>query len=261
MDRPVLDRNSPVPVYRQLAAWFREKISNQEWKTNFKLDSEIELADQLDLSRGTVRKAVEELISEGLLIRSHGRGTFVSDAESIGQTLATELVGTSEELIKKGIDFETIVLTQRVVIPQNRIAQHLSLLPEKRVLFLERVRKVQNQPIIYLHNYVNYQYCIGIEKIDFSKKRLFEALENEYHLSLSWGRRTFESRLCPKIIAERLGIETGSAVMYLEQIVYLADGTPIEISDVWFRGDRFKLSIDLKRKGGFYFDPLQIELK
>jgi GntR family transcriptional regulator len=114
MDRPVLDRNSPVPVYRQLAAWFREKISNQEWKTNFKLDSEIELANQLDLSRGTVRKAVEELISEGLLIRSHGRGTFVSDAENIGQTLATELVGTSEELIKKGIDFETIVLTQRV---------------------------------------------------------------------------------------------------------------------------------------------------
>ncbi len=261
MDRPSLDRNSPVPVYIQLAEWFREKITNQEWAVNFKLDSEIELADQLELSRGTVRKAVEELISEGLLIRSHGRGTFVSDAESIGHTLATELVGTSEELIEKGINYETIVLTQRVAIPQPRIAQHLSLPPEKRVLFLERVRKVQNQSLIYLHNYVNYQFCVGIEKIDFSKMRLFEALENEFHLSLKWGRRTFEARLCPKIIAERLGVETGSAVMYLEQIVYLADGKPIEISDVWFRGDRFKLSIDLKRKGSHNFDPVHIELK
>jgi DNA-binding GntR family transcriptional regulator len=261
MELPTLDRNSPIPVYHQLADWFRENIANQEWSANFKLDSEIELAEKLDLSRGTVRKAMEELISEGLLIRSHGRGTFVAATESIGQSLASDLIGTSEELIKKGIDYETEVLNQKIVVPQNRISSLLSLPPEKRILFLERVRKIQNQPFIYIHNYVNYQYCIGIEKIDFSKIRLFEALESGFHLSLSWGRRTFEARLCPKVIADKLCAEVGSALMYLEQIVYLADGTPIEVSNVWFRGDRFKLSVDLKRKGGITLAPMQIEFE
>jgi DNA-binding GntR family transcriptional regulator len=243
---PAIDRAGPTPLYLKIKEWIKQQIEQGIWPEHYKLLSETDLASELDVSRGTVRKAITELIEEGMLVSIHGRGTFVA-SRRLEQPLAERLVAISEDLISKGIPFETQVITQSLIDPDERIASLLSISKADRVFFLKRVRYVGNTPLILLHNYVVYQETPGIEKIDFTRHRLFEILEDHFGLDLDWGKRTFEAQVADAETASLLGIMECDPVMYLEQIVFLKSGTPVEMSDVWLRGDRYRLSAIVKR--------------
>jgi DNA-binding GntR family transcriptional regulator len=90
--------------------------------------------------------------------------------------------------------------------------------------------------------------CPDIERVDFTLKSLFGVLEGEYGLVLASGRRTFAAQGAPPVVAEALGVSAGNPVLYLEQVTYLQDATPVEYSDVWIRSDRLKLSSLLTRE-------------
>lgn len=246
--KPELEHDMPMPLYLQVKAWIQEQIRQEIWPEHYKLVNEIDLANNLGVSRGTVRRAISELIDEGLLVRIHGRGTFVA-SKRLEQPLAERLVAFSEDLISRGIPFETQVLEQSVIQPTEPLASLLAVPPPGKVLFLKRVRFVGQEPLILLHNYVVHAYCPGIEQIDFTQYRLFEVLEERYDLRLDWGRRTFEAQAAIQEIAGYLGISECAPVMKLEQVVFLDDGSPIELSDVWLRGDRYRLMATVKRDG------------
>lgn len=244
--KPDLDHVGPTPVYQQVERWIQEQIEQGRWPQHYKLANEIDLANDLGVSRGTIRRAIADLIKAGLLVRVHGRGTFVA-SKNLEQPLAERLVSFSEALIEQGIPFETQVLTQGLITPDEYVASLLSVPAGNRVFYLERVRYVRQTPMIYLRNYVVAQRCPGIEEIDFTKHRLFQVLEERYGLVLDWGRRTFEAQIADERIAALLHISQCAPIMKLEQIVYLDDGSPIEFSDVWLRGDRFNLTSTVKR--------------
>mgnify|MGYP005845967271 FL=1 len=243
---PELDRTGPTPIYLQIKDWIWQQVSHGIWPEHTKLKSETDLAGELGVNRGTVRKAISELIDEGVLMRIHGRGTFVVSA-TLEQPLAERLVTFSEDLIEKGIAFETRVLEQAVIQPTEYAASLLSVPPGEKVFYLKRVRVVGQEPIILLVNTLAYARCPGIERFDFTRYRLFEVLEEHLGLELDWGRRSFEARVADAEVARLLEISECDPVMYGEQVVYLRDGSPIELSNLWFRGERFKLSAIVKR--------------
>lgn len=245
---PDLHRTGPTPIYQQIKDWVHQQIAEGHWPEHYKLRAEVDLAEALGVSRGTVRRAISELIDEGLLVSIHGRGTFVA-SKVLEQPLAAQLVGVSEDLISKGIPFFTKVLSKSVIKPSTDIASLLSVPPDKNVFALQRVRYVAGEPLVLLHNYVVYDRCPGIEETDFVESRLFQTIEEQYGLVLDWGQRNFEARTASDMIAEQLEVESCDPVMYLEQVVYLDDGAPIELSNVWFRADRFRLSATVKRGG------------
>ena len=243
----LVKRDGPVPIYQQITNWMRQKIAAGEWPEHHKLKAETELVDEIQVSRGTIRRAIGELIDEGLLVRVHGRGTFVARPK-LEQPLADNLITFSEDLITKGIPFETAVLEQTVLRPMEHVSSQLNTFPEEKVFALKRIRSVGGVPVILLHNYVVYNRCPQIEQFDFSKHRLFEVLEHQYGLHLAWGSRTFEARAGSANIRAYLELEKSDPLMYIQQLVYLADGSPIELSNLWIRGDRFKLTTRLKRE-------------
>jgi len=245
---PDLERDAPTPIYQQIQDWMRFQIRSGRWPEHYKLSAETDLARDLGVSRGTVRKAIADLIAEGLLVQIHGRGTFVSSSH-LEQPLAERLVAFSEDLINKHIPFETRVLEQSVIHPDQRTASLLSVSTTSDVFYLKRLRIVRGAPLILLNNYVVLSRCPGLERVDFTRYRLFEALEDLFGLKLDWGRRTFEARAADEDTARLLGISPCDPVMYLEQVVYLQDGSPIELSDVWLRGDRFRLWATVSRRG------------
>ncbi len=249
-----VNRNRPEPIFRQIRDYMREQILSGEWPEHYKLKPELELVETWGVNRGTLRKAIADLIDEGLLITVHGRGTFVA-SRMIEQPLAEHLVAFSEDLIKKGIPFETMVLEKQVVQPSQRVAALLSLPePDARVLALSRVRTVQGLRSAVLRNYVVHARCPGIEAVDFSRQGLFATLEHQYRLHLTWGQRTFQAQVASPEIATLLDIAPGAPVMYLEQLTYTKDGKPIELSDIWLRGDRFRLSAIVTRDGDTRMD-------
>ncbi|MCB0195577.1 MAG: GntR family transcriptional regulator [Anaerolineae bacterium] len=240
------DHNGPVPIYEQIKGWIQEQIVSGTWPERHKLLAEADLAAELEVSRGTIRKAIAELTKEGLLIRSHGRGTFVAPG-ALEQPLADRLVTFSEDLISRGIPFKTEVLEQGILTAPRRIAQQLQVAPGSELFFLKRLRLVDNSPLIMLHNYVLYAACPGIEQLDFTHVRLFEALESHYGLQIEHGRRTFQAQSADAETAAALSLAEGDPVMHLEQQTYLSDNQPIEFSDLWLRGDQFKLSATVQR--------------
>lgn len=243
---PRLNSDSYIPVYVQIADWMREQIRSEYWPVGKKITPENELAQKLNVSRGTVRSAIEQLIDGGLLVRSHGRGTYVA-APILAQPLTTGFITIAEDLNEKKIGFITKVLQQKIITPPDDVMTGLQLIENDKVFFLERVRIVNNCRVYYLRNYVAINRCEGIHEQDFTENRLFSVLENIYKLKLDWGRREIMAKNAGEEIAEVLDISRSYPVMYLNQQTFLRDHHPIEYSHVWIRGDCIRLVADLQR--------------
>jgi DNA-binding GntR family transcriptional regulator len=243
---PEIERSGPKLIYQQIVEWMRLQVTSGNWPEHYRLRSEMELSSDLSVSRGTIRKAINQLTQEGLLLTIHGRGTFVASS-TIEQPLAEKLVGFSEALMLRNIPFVTHVIEQKLITPPQRIASLLGIPESTPVLLLKRVRLVRQQPIVVLVNYLNTARCAGIDQVDFEKFRLFETLENHYGLELGWGQRTFQAQSADAATAALLNISTCDPVMYMEQLLYLSDAAPIEFSTLWFKGSSFRLSAMVNR--------------
>ena len=117
-----------------------------------KTEITLELAKQLGVSRGSLRKAIAVLLSRSLLVQVHGRGTFVSPFV-FEHSWAGRLVGVSEELMLAGIPFETRVLEQKLIQAPPKEAARLDILPGQEVIFLKRLRLVENDPLVLQESY------------------------------------------------------------------------------------------------------------
>jgi len=247
----VVDKAKPEPFYTQIANWIVQQIDTGKWPAHYKLPSEDDLARELNVSRGTVRKAWEQLIAAGRLVRVRGKGTFVAATKQIEEPLAEHLLAFSEGLLRQNIPFRTEVLEQRIQAPSQEVAAFLHLKPGEPVFYLRRRRFVREEPIILTENYVKLSLTPGIEREDFTKLRLFECLETRYGLRLDWARRTFEACAATAEQARLFGIAECAPLMRIEQIVYLEDGRSVEYSNVWLRGDRFKLPAIVSRNAAW----------
>lgn len=241
-----LDRDSPLPLYQQIEEWIRHQTASGVWPEGSQIPAEQELTERLGVNRGTLRKAIANLMKEGLLEPVHGKGTFVT-ASRLGQRLADSFITLSESLLERKIPFRTVVRSAEVVPADDRVATLLALPEGSRVFRLERVRYVDDIPVVALENHVVYEKCPGIEGADFERERLFHVLERDHGLAITWGRRTFEAAIADSRVAPVLDLNPGDAVMVVQQLSHLSDDTPVELSDLWFRGDRFRLSAHMKR--------------
>lgn len=247
-----LARAVPEPLHKQISAQMRANIAVGVWPPHYKLRAEPELATELGVSRGTLRRALRTLIAEGLLVQVQGKGTFVKP-KTIEPPIAQELLSLAEGLRRLGIAFETTVRSSRMVLPPVPVQALLDLPSGTQVFRLERVRSIEGDPVALSTNFVRTDLSPGIEGIegietfDYTRKTLFGVMEQECGLRLASGRRTFEAQAASREVSEALRIAEGSPVLYLEQVTYLADGRPVEYSDVWIRGDRLKLSSVLTR--------------
>ncbi len=243
---PDLDHTGPVPLYQQIQQWIREQIVGGAWPEHYKLKSETDLAVELDVNRGTLRNAISGLIDEGLLVRIHGKGTFVA-SRTVAQPLAENLITFTEGFLAQHIPFTTTVLHQATVIPDPAVCSLLSLTPQEPVFFLKRIRYVKAEPLILLENYVVYALCKGIEQTNFTSESLFDTLEHRFGLTIDWGQRYFHAQAATPEVATALNIEVGDPIMYIKQIVYQPDGSPIEMSNMWVRGSHFQVSAIVRR--------------
>lgn len=241
-----LDRSLPRPLHAQISAAFRARIASGEWPDHYRLKPEPELADEMGVSRGTLRRAITTLISEGLLVQVRGRGTFVT-ARAIEPSIAQRLTSLSEDFEAQGIRWETDLLESRTVPAPRPIASLLGISETQPALRLVRVRRTDEGPVVMLFNYVRTDAALGIEKVDFGEHSLFAVLEQKFGLRIASGRRTFSALQAPQEVAGALDIPVGSPVQYTEQITYLDDGRPIEYSDIWIRSDRLRVTSLLSR--------------
>jgi DNA-binding GntR family transcriptional regulator len=146
-----VDRNSPVPLYFQVAQQLERMIESGELAAGERLENEIDLADRLSLSRPTMRRAIGYLVDRGLLVRKRGVGTQVVPAKVRRQI---ELTSLYDDLAKTGRTPGTRVLSFAVKAVPDAVALELSLPEGTDVYVFERLRYAEGEPLALMCNYV-----------------------------------------------------------------------------------------------------------
>src|SRR5579872_235902 len=146
-----IDRSSPVPLYFQVASRIEQAIASGELPAGSRLENEIALAHRLNLSRPTVRRALQELVGKGLLVRRRGIGTQVVQRPV---TRKVELTSLYDDLSRGGQHPATTLLSHEVIAADERLKERLSVTPGAPVLHLRRLRLIDGVPLAVLENFL-----------------------------------------------------------------------------------------------------------
>lgn len=240
-----LNKNIPIPLYYQLKEILLEEIQQTEKGTSF--PTEMELCEQFDISRPTVRQAINELVIEGYLQRIKGKGTFIAEPK-IKQDFLIALKSFTEEMQEKGLVPTTQVLELKSIACDEKISKALSLPLGSEVVQLTRLRSVNNTPIVLLVTFLPPARLPNILSKDFKNESLYRIIEEDYGYTIDRATRTLEARLIGEDEAKLLGINEGDPVQFIETIAYLSDGSPIECSLAEYRGDKSEFTFELKKQ-------------
>lgn len=241
-----LDKNIPVPLYYQLKQVILRQIESGTLKPGDSLPTEAELCESLNISRPTIRQAFGELVSDGYLYRLKGKGTFVSTPK-IEEKFFTKLESFNQEMIQKGLTPSTQVLEFKVVngIPAVNEALQISL--EERLIYLQRLRFANEEPIVYVETFLPYGRFSELFKENLAEESLYDILEEKYKMRVQRVTRQIEAMNASTKDSEYLKIQKKAAVCLVKTTGYTSDEIPVEYSVARYRGDRNKFSIDLFR--------------
>ena len=241
-----IDNNSPISIYQQIADQIKADISKKILNPGDKIPSEKWFVDTLNVARGTVRKAISLLVEEGTLEKVQGKGTFVTKPK-ISYPFAQELVSYAETMKAKNINFKTQVIEQKIVKPAAEIQKKLKLKSNQEVLYLVRLRSMEDTPAILTFNWISLDRCPKLDKVDFSKVALFDAIEKNVGIKIKYGVRNFSARNLNREQAKIMELAQNDAVLELNQVTFASDDEPIECSDALLRTDQYKVTSILYR--------------
>lgn len=235
-----LDRTSPMPLWAQLETELKRRLDSGEFNERFPTDSD--LVDQYEVSRHTVREAVRHLNHSGILRRERGRGTVVNQAE-FEQPLGA-LYSLYQSVESSGVVQRSEVLALEEVT-EPVVAASLELAPDAPLLFLERLRLANDEPLAIDRAWLPMSVAAPLLGTDFEYTALYDELERlcDVRPDAGWERI---APLIPKP-AERdlLSLRRGEAALFLERMS-TANGRPLEWRTTTIRGDRYRFVSQFK---------------
>jgi GntR family transcriptional regulator len=234
------NRQDATPLYIQLANNLRRMITSGELAAGGALPSERSLSDMTGASRVTIRKAIEQLVGEGLLLRKHGSGTYL--AARIEQP-GGALTGFTADAAQRGVAARSIWLVKTLSLPTEEEAAILHITPSLDVARLGRVRLADGEPLAIEHAVVPASFLPPLESIDQS---LYAALDLRGRRPAR-GDQRIRASLATSVEAGLLSIREGSEIMRIERRTFLADGTPVELTRSAYRGDRYDFVTKLEK--------------
>lgn len=245
MQQNALRPQSPVPLYEQIKEILRSRILDGTYQPHQQMPSEADMMAAFDVSRITVRQALNDLQNEGLIFRIHGKGTYVSKPKAF-QDLG-RLQGFGEAMRQMGYETFSRVLSVRTVVPAAQVQERLQLPKRAKVTELQRVRFLNREPISLDITYVPVSIGTRLAKEDLAARDVFVILENDYGMSLGHADLQIGSTLADEGLAPLLRIEEGSPVLFIERTTHTADGTPIDYEHLYYRGDAFQYKVRVDR--------------
>ena len=237
-----LDHASSKPLHVQAEEILRKLIESEEYKNGKFLPNEVDLSERLNISRNTLRQAINKLVFEGLLIRKKGVGTKVAQKGRVKNWLSF-----SQEMKMLGIEIRNFELHISWKKPSEEICNFFNIDPEHAVkcIVLERVRGKKEYPFVYFISYFNPKIPLTGEE-DFTRP-LYELLEKDYGIIVKTSKEKISASLAGERIAEKLDIKTTDPILIRERFVYDVNQVPIEYNIGYYRADSFTYTIEAER--------------
>ncbi|MDD4778525.1 MAG: GntR family transcriptional regulator [Fermentimonas sp.] len=232
-----------LPLHKQAELYLRDLIEQEDYKQGKMLPNEIELSEQLKMSRNTLRQAINTLVSEGLLIRKRGIGTQVAEKNIASE--ATNWLSFSQEMQLLGMEIENFELHISKQPPSKEAREFFSISEETRVLKLERLRGKTNFPFVYFSSEFNPK--IPLDGTENFNRPLYEILRNDYDIIVKTSKEEISAAPANDFIASKLEIETGDPILIRKRAVSDMNGLPVEYNIGWYRADSFTYKIESVR--------------
>ena len=241
----VLDPHSPIPLYYQLKELLESLIDAKEFKPGERIPSENELCGIYNISRTTVRQAINELVNSGKLMRTQGRGTFVSNNRIEKPTY--RLSGFNQDMKDLGLKPKSKVLQFAPVMPPQHVRESLHLEENEAAIYLERLRFANNEVVGLDGSYFPFKRFIKLLDEDLENRSLYDLLKSKFNTTPARSTYYVEAHRCPRDLATHFQISPADPVLFLREIVYDQDDIPFEYGDEYYRADRYTFRVEIRK--------------
>ncbi|HHW10458.1 MAG TPA: GntR family transcriptional regulator [Firmicutes bacterium] len=238
-------QGADVPLHVQLKNLIWMQIRSGELKAGDPLPGERQLSQQHGLSRTTVRQALNELVSDGVLYRKHGKGTFVASGK-FEQNL-TWLRGFAEELRDKGLSPRVKVLAAEMRPVPEEAAYKLHLQAGQQAAFIQRLVSVGEEPLFVDRTYLVAQIGRMVLGADLVSTPIYVIVE-QLGYPIRAGEQTIGAVSLSEEDAALLGVNPGDPALSIKRLTFVEMDSPIEYTEVLYRADRYQYSTRLQRK-------------
>lgn len=235
-----LERSGPVPMYYQVASRLEQAIMDERLPAGARLENEVALGRRLGLSRPTIRRAIQELVDKGLLVRRRGVGTQVVHGRV---TRNVELSSLYEDLESSGQRPETRILDAAVVPADDRAAAILDIEAGSPTLHLRRLRLADGVPIAILDNTLPTEFA-DLDPAELATHGLYQLLRAR-GVTMRVANQRIGAREATAQEADLLDIRRGNAVLTMSRTVFDNSGRAVEFGQHCYRPDLYSFEVTL----------------
>ncbi|MDU0968393.1 MAG: GntR family transcriptional regulator [Actinomycetaceae bacterium] len=236
-----IDRTSPMPLYHQLSQPLHDMITSGELPAGTRLEDEVSMAKRLGVSRPTARRALQDLVDAGLVIRRRAVGTVVAP-KAIHRNVA--LSSLYEDLDRDGQKPTTTVLGYEEVEANDEVADALNIAPGTPVIELRRLRMANGEPLALMTNYLPKD--VAPEQSELETGGLYQAMRAHGHI-IRTAKQTIGARKLTTAEAHELDEARGAAGLTMTRIGYTLDGDVIEYGTHVYRASHYSFTLTLSQ--------------
>lgn len=238
----MIDRNSRLPIYVQIEKYFLDLIEGGKVKPGELFPSETVLSKELGVSRMTIRQAINNLVLNGYLERSRGKGTFVLERNQEKLELPLDkLRNFSREVQKSGKTPKNTVVEFKVIEANEEVAQILKIKKGERVYYMERLRCLEDIPAVLEQTYMRYDLFEDLTEDIIRASKYKYIKEKGYKIKES--KREILAEVPLGNVATLLKLKRNEPVLKAKSVTYLADGTPFEYSEISYNQNKYKFTL------------------
>lgn len=229
------------PLYDQLVDILSEKIEH-EYRSGDLIPSERELSERYGLSRTTVRLALQELERLGLVVRQHGRGTFVAD-RSAQTTNLMQAYSFTEQMRDMGRDPLTTILEFSEVEADKNLVEHMNVRLGERLFKIKRLRSADAMPMMVERTFLPARKFLTLRRPMLEQKPLYDIIEQDFHEKINVAEEEFFASIARPADAHMLDISEGAPVLDLVRTTYNVHNEIVEYTLSVARADQFKYKV------------------
>lgn len=238
-----LDRSGPIPLYHQIARRMQEAIERGDLAPGSRIENEVKLAEHLAISRPTIRRAIQELVDLGLLVRRRGVGTQVVRGRL---TRSVELTSLHDDLSLSNRSPTTKVLVHEEIVPPAEVLESLTLPADTSVLHLKRLRFSDGVPFAILENFLPPEF-LTLTVTQLEKHGLYQLMRAR-GTTMRVARQTIAARVGTAEEAELFDQKPGSPVLTMSRTLFDQSGHAVEYGEHSYRPDLYSFEVTLVEK-------------
>lgn len=234
-----------IPRHTQISNWLRTQIDEGVFKPEDKLPSENELAKKFDVSRVTIRRALQSLESESIIFRCQGLGSFVSESRAPHNLV--RLTDFNEDMQRAGLNASSIVKAFKMVEAPDWLAEQLHIDAGCKVLQIDRLRLGDNEPIAYDITWLPVIYGQLLNENSLSESTIYSILEEEYDIPILKGSYRMSAVQADDFMSKELDVAKNCPLFLIDRLTFTIGGKPLYYQKRFYRNDKVIYEMTLER--------------